>query len=90
MTSTSRSPGEIRATTPGSGSTASRPLPRHDVTNVNGIKVTSIARTICDLAATESPRATEQAFQEALYREIVTDKALKAVLAREPAAEARP
>jgi very-short-patch-repair endonuclease len=59
-------------------------LPRHHVTNVNGIKVTSIARTICDLAATESPHATEQAFQEALYREIVTDKALQAVLDREP------
>lgn len=59
-------------------------LPRHHVTNVNGITVTSIARTICDIAATESPRATEQAFQEALYREIVTDKALQAVLDREP------
>jgi very-short-patch-repair endonuclease len=59
-------------------------LPRHHVTNVNGIKVTSIARTICDLAATESRHATEQAFQEALYREIVTDKALQAVLDREP------
>jgi very-short-patch-repair endonuclease len=59
-------------------------LTRVDVTQINGLRVTSIARTICDLAATESPHATEQAFQEALYREIVTDKALKAVLDREP------
>jgi very-short-patch-repair endonuclease len=59
-------------------------LPKQDVTKVRGFKVTSIARTICDLAATESPGATEQAFQEALYREIVTDKALRAVLDREP------
>jgi very-short-patch-repair endonuclease len=59
-------------------------LPRQDVTNVNGLKVTSIARTICDLAATESVRDTEQAFQEALYRKIVTVRALAAVLTREP------
>ena len=65
-------------------------LPRQDVTKVNGIKVTSIARTICDLAATESAHATEQAFQEALYRDIVTDKALKAVLAREPTRRGAP
>ena len=48
------------------------------------MRVTSIARTICDLAATESARDTEQAFQEALYRDIVTDRALAKVLAREP------
>src|ERR1700733_12156139 len=58
--------------------------PPHPDTTGNGIRVTSIARTICDLAATESARATEQAFQEALYREIVTVEALKAVTAREP------
>jgi len=51
---------------------------------MRGLRITSVARTICDLAATESARDTEQAFQEALYREIVTDKALKAVLDREP------
>ena len=59
-------------------------LPRHHVTKVNGLKVTSVARTICDLAATESPHTTEQAFQEALYREIVTVKALRAILDHEP------
>lgn len=59
-------------------------LPRQDVTNVNGIKVTSIARTICDLAATESARDTEHAFQEALYRDKAVDRAIAAVLEREP------
>ena len=65
-------------------------LPKQDVTKVNGFNVTSIARTICDLAATESAHATEQAFQEALYREIVTVKALQAVLAREPTRRGAP
>ncbi len=65
-------------------------FPRQDVTKVNGFKVTSIARTICDLAATESAHATEHAFQEALYREIVTVKALAAVLAREPTRRGAP
>jgi very-short-patch-repair endonuclease len=65
-------------------------LPRQDVTKVRGFKVTSIARTICDLAATESDHATEQAFQEALYRDIVTDTAVKAVLAREPTRRGAP
>jgi len=46
--------------------------------------ISSLARTICDLASTESARDTELAFHVALYREIVTDKALKAVLDREP------
>ena len=51
---------------------------------MRGFKITSIARTICDLAATESARDTEQAFQEALYRELVTDRDLARVLEREP------
>jgi very-short-patch-repair endonuclease len=67
-----------------------RTLPKQDLTKVNGFKVTSIARTICDLAATESAHATEQAFQEALYREIVTVKALQAVLDREPTRRGAP
>jgi predicted transcriptional regulator of viral defense system len=59
-------------------------LPRQDVRTMRGLRITSVARTICDLAATESAHDTEQAFQEALYREIVTDKALRAALDREP------
>lgn len=59
-------------------------LPRHHVTNIGGIKVTSIARTIADLAATESVRDTERAFQEALFRDKTIDRAIAAVLQREP------
>lgn len=55
-----------------------------EVTKVHGIPVTSVARTISDLAATESAREVEQAFQEALYRKIVTPHAVDAVLEREP------
>ena len=59
-------------------------LPAQDVRNMRGLRITSVARTICDLAATESARDTEHAFQEALYREVVTGRALTAVLDREP------
>ena len=57
---------------------------------MRGFRITSIARTICDLAATESARDTEQAFQEALYREIVTPPALAKVLEREPRRKGAP
>ncbi len=59
-------------------------LARGDVSTMSRLRITTVARTICDLAATESARDTEHAFQEALYREIVTDRALEAVLDREP------
>jgi very-short-patch-repair endonuclease len=55
-----------------------------EVTKMRGIPVTSIARTICDLAATEPSRDVEHAYQEALYRRILTPGALAAVLKREP------
>jgi very-short-patch-repair endonuclease len=67
-----------------------RALARHDVTNMRGIPVTSVARTICDLAATESPREVEQAFQEALYRKIVTPGDLARILSREPRRKGAP
>jgi very-short-patch-repair endonuclease len=51
---------------------------------MRGIPLTSVARTICDLAATEPHREVEHAYQEALYREIVTDRQLAAILKREP------
>ena len=61
-----------------------RALALVDVTTVHGMPVTSIARSICDLAATESRDDVMRAFQEALYRRVVTPRALAAVLAREP------
>ncbi|MGH2885125.1 MAG: hypothetical protein ACRDPA_20875 [Solirubrobacteraceae bacterium] len=67
-----------------------RALARHDVTKMRGIPMTSVARTIADLAATESARDTERAFQEALYRRIVTTAALHAVVRREPRRKGAP
>ena len=61
-----------------------RVLGRGDVRKMRGIPVTSVARTICDLAASEPRRDTEAAFQEALYRRVVTPSALAGVLAGEP------
>jgi very-short-patch-repair endonuclease len=53
-------------------------------TTLTGLPITSVARTICDLAATESANQCEAAFQEALYRRVVTDQGLAAVVKREP------
>jgi very-short-patch-repair endonuclease len=65
-------------------------LAANEVTRMRGMRITTVARTICDLAATESARDTEHAFQEALYREVVTDQDLKAVLEREPRRKGAP
>jgi very-short-patch-repair endonuclease len=61
-----------------------------EVTNMRGVPVTTVARTIADLAATESPREVEDAFQEGLYRRIVTPRAVNAVIAREPRRKGAP
>ena len=66
------------------------PRDQQDATVMRGLRITTIARTVCDLAATESARATEQAFQEALYRRIVTTRAIEAVIAREPTRRGSP
>jgi very-short-patch-repair endonuclease len=67
-----------------------RSLAQVDVVTGHRMPVTSIARTICDLAATESPEHVMHAFQEALYRRAVTPRALAAVLAREPRRKGAP
>ena len=61
-----------------------------EVTKMRGIPVTTVARTICDLAGTEEPRDVEHAYQEALYRQIVTDRALATLLKREPRRKGAP
>lgn len=55
-----------------------------EVTKMCGIPVTTVARLICDMAATESPGEVEHAYQEALYRRIVTPEAVARVVNREP------
>jgi very-short-patch-repair endonuclease len=67
-----------------------RALARYEVTSVRGIPVTTVARAIADLAATESPRDVERAFQEALYRRIVKPGAVSAVVDREPRRKGAP
>ena len=57
---------------------------RGEVTKMRGIPVTSVARIVCDLAATEPEREVVRAFQEALYRDIVTDRALDSFRDRSP------
>jgi very-short-patch-repair endonuclease len=61
-----------------------RGLARHEVTEMRGIPVTSVARIIADLAATEPINEVEHAFQEAQFRRIVTLDAVARVLDREP------
>ena len=55
-----------------------------EVTNMRGIALTSVARTICDLAGSEPAREVEAAWQEALYRKLLSERALAAIIAREP------
>jgi very-short-patch-repair endonuclease len=61
-----------------------------DVVPVHRMPVNSIARTICDLAATASHEDVMRAFQEALYRRAVTLRALGAILEREPRRKGAP
>ena len=53
-----------------------------DVTVRRGIRVTSVARTILDLAAVVSPRTLERTLDEALRRQIVTLKGLRYCIER--------
>jgi very-short-patch-repair endonuclease len=48
-----------------------------DVTTRRGIRVTSVARTIVDLAAVVSPRTLERTLDEALRKQMVTLKGLR-------------
>ncbi|HET6867487.1 MAG TPA: DUF559 domain-containing protein, partial [Solirubrobacteraceae bacterium] len=61
-----------------------RALAGHEITKMRGIAVTSVARAICDMAGTEPPNEVEAAYQEALYRRIVADGQMAAILKREP------
>ena len=61
-----------------------RKLATQDVVTMRGMRITPVARTICDLAAAETSNNVEAAFQEALYRDIVTPGGLARILAREP------
>lgn len=55
-----------------------------EVTTRDGIPLTTPARTICDLAATEPLRDVEQALAEARIHRLASDPQLLAVIARAP------
>ncbi len=53
----------------------SRKLPPHHVKQIDGIPVTSVARTLLDLAAVLHPAETERALDNCLVRKLVTAEA---------------
>jgi len=61
-----------------------------DVAHHDGLRVTTPARTLLDLAATCTPRQLDRALNEARVRRIVTDHALEATLRRHPGRPGRP
>ncbi len=62
-----------------------RSLHRRDVTSINGIPVTSVARTIVDLAGQlAEERELERAVHEAVVRKQVSMSAVRAAVARYP------
>jgi very-short-patch-repair endonuclease len=61
-----------------------RRLPDEEVTIRHGIPLTTPARTICDLAATEPLRDVESALAEARIHRQATDRQINAVIQRAP------
>lgn len=60
-----------------------RVLPRSDVTVVDGIPATTVARTLLDLAATRPEGLVEIALDDALHRRLVTVSQLQRLAGRE-------
>jgi very-short-patch-repair endonuclease len=61
-----------------------RRLPEEEVAAKHGIPITTPARTICDLAATEPLRDVESALTEARIHRLATDRQIKAVIHNAP------
>ena len=61
-----------------------RQLPEEEVTIRHGIPLTTPARTICDLAATEPLRDVESALAEVRIHRLATDRQINAVIQRAP------
>jgi very-short-patch-repair endonuclease len=75
-----RNPGERR----GIRTHRVRWLPEEEVTIKYGIPLTTPARTICDLAATELLRDVESALTEARIHRLATDRQIQAVIQHAP------
>lgn len=61
-----------------------RDLRADEATTVDGLRVTTIPRTLLDLAETSQPRVVEQAYALALRRRLVTPAAMRGILKRHP------
>ena len=61
-----------------------------EMTSSDGIPLTTPARTICDLAATEPLRDVESALAEARIHRLATDRQIHAVIQRAPDPPRRP
>lgn len=61
-----------------------RRLPEEEVSIKHGIPLTTPARTICDLAATDPLRDVESALAEARIHRLATDRQINAVIQRAP------
>jgi very-short-patch-repair endonuclease len=59
-----------------------RVLPSRDITRLDGIPVTAVARTLCDLAAVGTGRELERALAEALERRLANRSSLLTRVAR--------
>jgi very-short-patch-repair endonuclease len=59
-------------------------LVRAEITDIGGIPVTTAARMICDLAATDPSDVVEEMLKEARVQRLVTDRQLLAVIDRVP------
>jgi very-short-patch-repair endonuclease len=81
---------EIEVTRPGSARSVNgvlshrKRLPADEVTVVDGIPVTTAARTVFDLAATSTPREVERAFHELEVRRLWGRVSVKALVDRYP------
>ncbi len=92
-----RAPAAVDVTTPRSGARGRAGLALHhavldraDVTRHDGLPVTTPARTLLDLAATDGPADVDRRLQEARVRRLVDDDALRATLARNERRPGRP
>jgi hypothetical protein len=65
-------------------------IPADEVTTERGIQVTSVARTLYDLATVVGPEELEHAFNDAEVRRLTSSVSLADLVARTPTARGTP
>ncbi|HEY2769959.1 MAG TPA: type IV toxin-antitoxin system AbiEi family antitoxin domain-containing protein [Solirubrobacteraceae bacterium] len=80
VTALARNPGAY----PGITIHRTKDLPRAEIRDLGGIPVTTVARTVCDVAAAEPVNDVEHALQEARVHHHLSDRQLLAVIDRAP------